>query len=101
MSWDLVLDEFEQSLDTHAAQLDAIAADADPSPLRAWEPPVEVGPIPEHLLGRAQTLLERSDELATALSTELAERSSSSTGSATRRRSHPTHHAASTYSTNL
>lgn len=101
VSWDVVLDEFERSLDVHAAQFESISDDAEPTALPPWEPPAEVGPIPEHLLGHAQTLLERSDELATALSAELAERAASAPTTPHRRRTHPTTHAASTFSTRL
>lgn len=101
VSWDVVLDDFEQSLDAHAATFESISEDAELSALPAWVPPTEVGPIPEHLIGRAQTLLERSEELSAALSSELAARAASTPAAPHRRRSHPTTHAASTFTTRL
>jgi hypothetical protein len=69
VSWDDVLDEIEQTLDT----VEGALADGDPvPPLAPFEPPTDVMP---RLVGerrrRAQALMWRQEELTARISSEI------------------------------
>lgn len=67
-SWTGALDAYEQRLDAQRRALDEGGA-GDVAP---FEPPVGLGPLPHHLLGRADGLLRRGRELQAQLEVALA-----------------------------
>jgi hypothetical protein len=67
-TWESVLDDLERRID-HAERLIG-SADADVLP--DWEPPTHLGPLPRHLLDRAQRLVEHQQALVGRISRLLA-----------------------------
>lgn len=99
-SWPQILDEFERSLEWHEEQLATVESGAAPGWVNPWAPPADAGPIPSELRARAEHLLERSSTLESALVEKMATVAPNGT-SVSRRRTHQTQHASSTFSTQL
>ena len=54
-TWESVLDELEHQVE----RAERLVASADAEHLADWAPPGQVGPLPRHLVTRAQHLLDR------------------------------------------
>lgn len=64
-AWNAALDAYERVLDEHARALDVVDGDHDPASVAAFSPPDLDLPIPAALRARAESLLLRTDQLAT------------------------------------
>lgn len=67
-SWDEVLETFATRLGDQRAALQADEVDAVPP----FAPPPSIGPLPPHLRGRAEALLQEAAELQAEMATRLA-----------------------------
>ena len=58
-TWESVLDDLER----HVEHAERLVGSPDAEAVPDWEPPAHLGPLPHHLLGRAQLLLDRQREV--------------------------------------
>jgi len=68
-TWGEVLDQLEAEV----AELDAALAGGDAVPLHAWVPPRGLGPLPEELRPRAQTVATRMTQAQQRMRARLGE----------------------------
>ena len=68
VTWETVLDDLEHRLDRAERLIASVEADGLPE----WEPPTHLGPLPRHLLGRAQQLVDRHQAVVRRIPTLLA-----------------------------
>ncbi|MDH2414642.1 hypothetical protein [Nocardioides sp. CER19] len=54
-TWESVLDDLERQVQ----RAERLIASPEADDLTRWEPPAHLGPLPRHLLARAQSLVER------------------------------------------
>lgn len=70
-SWGEALDRLEAHADRAERLLSGESADAAPAP---WQPPAELGPLPNELIPRARELLARQQQLMARIPAVLSDK---------------------------
>jgi hypothetical protein len=67
MTWESALDELEQQVQ----RAERLVASPDAAALTDWDPPADLGPLPRHLVARAQSLVQRQQAVIERIPTLL------------------------------
>jgi hypothetical protein len=69
LTWESVLDDLERQVE----RAERLLASTQAEHLSAWEPPTHLGPLPRHLVARAQVLLDRQQAVMARIPALLTE----------------------------